>query len=166
MKKLSFLIIFITLFIWMIWRSNYFAANFRTETFYHPIFLENFDVLQKGASVQATLINSFNVEYGFFLVLPCNNPAIEPFTNLDGIIEYKLIAKGKTLTSKRISPPSRPVFGKNHNECSLLLFPIRFPNSFLNSKVELEVTVIYPITKLEMLRNNIKCKVSPAYWPK
>ena len=166
MKKRYIFLLLIVSCAWMIWRSNYYAANFRTEQFYEPIFSSGFDVSRKGATIQTKLVKNFDVIHGFFLVFPCDTPNSKPFENLDGLIEYKLFSNNNVIVHKQISPPARPLFGFNQKQCDLLLFPIEFPNSFWDSELILEVTIISPITQLNNIRNKIKCEVSPALWPK
>lgn len=166
-NKILILCVVVVIGCWSIWRSDYFAANFRTGTFYQPIFVSDFDVLQKGATISGYLKKRFDVPYAFFLVLPCSSPAIEPFVNLDGKIQYSLEVDGKSVQHETISPQnSRPIVVYTQDGCKVLLFSLEIPNSLSGNTVTLKVTILSPITKLRQFSGSIRGVVAPAIWPK
>ncbi|NDV20557.1 hypothetical protein GO013_14175 [Pseudodesulfovibrio sp. JC047] len=167
MKKIIWLFFFALLIgCWLIWRSTYFAANFRTETFYTPIFTSDFNVLKKGTTIRGVLKKQFDVPHAFFLVIPCENPAITPFIHLDGQIRYSITSNGESTDSKVVPVQLQPGFGYSKGICKIPIFYMKVPNTFFGDTTTLEVTILSPITTLKKYDGTIRAIVAPAVWPK
>jgi len=165
MKKRYIILIIIVSCLWAIWRSNYFAANFRTETFYKPIFSQDFDVMKEGSTINTLLKPSFHVRHGFFLVFPCTN-WFSTTDNLDGQIKYSFLSNGEIIETKTMDIPARLMAGYNGKKCDVVLFTFDLPYKRVTGPISLKVTLLSPITKLAQYRDVIRCEVAPAYWPK
>nr|WP_321974341.1 hypothetical protein [Pseudodesulfovibrio indicus] len=165
MKKAGILIaVLVVIAIWANSHRNELAVWFNSDSFYKPIFIGDLNVLQPGSTVSAQLTPSYHVRHGFFLTFPCETLPIDFFANLDGSIQYTIKSGDIVLTSKLISPPTHPMGGLNERGCDIALFTFDLPFQGHES-VTLEVAVKSPITKLAPYQN-IRCEVSPAYWPK
>ena len=145
---------------------NELAVWFNADSFYKPIFIGDLDVLQPGSVVRAELTPSYDVRHGFFLTFPREDMGYTYFTNIDGSVRYSFYANGVELKSKTISIPRQPMMGMySDGTCDIVLFTFDLPYQG-HSTVTLEVVVESPILKLAPYRKDIKCEVSPAYWPK
>lgn len=165
MKKILLLVCFAAIALWSITHRNELAVWFDNDNFYRPIFEGNLDVLQKGSTVHAELKPSYNVRHGFFLIFPCDGMRSEQYNDLDGVIRYSFHSQGVELESKTIAVPSYPMKGLSSDGiCDIVLFTFDLPFHG-HEKVTLDVVVESPMMKLADHRN-IRCKVSPAYWPK
>ena len=167
MKKTGLLILgLIAMAVWANAHRNELAVWFNSDSFYRPIFSRDFDVLQSGSTVRAELTPSYDVRHGFFLTFPCNDVMSTKYANMDGSIHYSLYADGVELQSETLAVPKRPMMGLSSSGiCDILLFTFDLPFKG-SSPVTLEVVVDSPIAALAPHRNDVKCEVSPAYWPK
>ncbi|QJB55883.1 hypothetical protein [Pseudodesulfovibrio sp. zrk46] len=166
MKKILFLLfIIIALGYWANANRNELAVWFNTDSFYRPIYTGNINVLQSGSTIHAELKPSYDVRHGFFITFPCESVMPEFFSGLDGSIRYTFRAEGVELMSKAVSFPSNPISGMNDDHCDIALFTFDLPFEGHES-ITLDVTIESPITKLAAYQKEMKCEVSPAYWPK
>ncbi len=165
MKKILLLVGLAALVFWVNAHKNEFAVWFNSDDFYRPIFESDFDVFQEGSSVHAELKPSYDVRHAFFLIFPCDAMRSELYNNLDGIIRYSFHSQGVELESKTIALPPLPMKGLSSSGiCDIALFTFNLPFQG-HDEVTLDVVVESPIFKLAP-HQNIRCKVSPAYWPK
>lgn len=165
MKKAGILIVVLLIAaFWANSHRNELAVWFNSDSFYKPIFMGNLDVLHSGSTVSAELTSAYDVRHGFFLTFPCDQLPLDFFTNLDGSIQYTIKSGDIVLVSKVVSPPPHPMGGLNEKGCDIVLFTFDLPFQGHDS-VTLEVVVKSPITKLATYQD-IRCEVSPAYWPK
>ena len=145
---------------------NELAVWFNADSFYKPIFTGDLDVLHPGSIVRAELTPSYDVRHGFFLTFPCEDLRYVHIDDMEGVVRYSFYANGIELESKTITIPRRPMMGiHSGGTCDIVLFTFDLPYHG-HSTVTLEVVVESPILKLAPYREDIKCEVSPAYWPK
>ena len=165
MKKIFLFIVLAAIFLWANAHKNELAVWFDSDNFYHPLFESDFDVYRAGSSIHAVLKPSYDVRHGFFLTFPCDGKISDRYNNLDGAIRYSLHSQGIELESKTIAVPSYPMRGLSSGGiCDIVLFTFDIPFQG-HDEVTLDVVVESPIMKLAP-HQNIRCKVSPAYWPK
>lgn len=165
MKKTAlFFVGLLAIVFWTNSHRNELAVWLNSNSFYKPIYSSKFDTLHPGSTVRAELTPSYDVKHGFFLVFPCENLPLDFFANLDGTIRYTILANGVELESKTMQPPTHPMGGLKNGNCDIALFTFDLPFKG-HKKITLEVVLESPITKLAQYKN-IRCEVSPAYWPK
>ncbi|WP_272699842.1 hypothetical protein [Desulfovibrio sp. Fe33] len=167
MKKAGILIaVLIVIAIWANSHRNELAVWFNSDSFYKPIFIGDLNVLQPGSTVSAQLTPSYHVRHGFFLTFPCDDISLESYCNTEGSIRYSFLLNGIELDSKTIAIPKRPMRGQDSNGiCDIALFTFDLPFQGHDS-VTLKVVVESPFSKLSHYQKDIRCEVSPAYWPK
>lgn len=164
MKKVLLLVGLVALVLWANNHKNELAVWFNSDHFYRPIFESDFDVFCTGSSAHAELKPSYDVRHGFFLTFPCDGMRSERYDHLDGSIRYSFHSQGIELESRTIALPAYPMKGLSSNGiCDIALFTFDLPFRG-HEEVTLDVVIESPIMKLAP-HQDIRCKVSPAYWP-
>lgn len=164
MKKVLLLVGLVALVLWANNHKNELAVWFNSDHFYQPIFESDFDVFCTGSSAHAELKPSYDVRHGFFLTFPCDGMRSERYDHLDGSIRYSFHSQGIELESRTIALPAYPMKGLSSNGiCDIALFTFDLPFRG-HEEVTLDVVIESPIMKLAP-HQDIRCKVSPAYWP-
>ncbi len=105
---------------------NDFAVWFNSDSFYKPIFEDDFEVLKAGSSIRAELAPSYDVRHGFFFTADCEG--FRDFDDLDGSFRYSFYSNGVKLESKNITIPFRtPKVWTSEGVCRIALFTFELP---------------------------------------